>query len=126
MYASGNSRPPVPIPDTTKPVITITSPSPVEYIEGTLVLAKYFASDASNIKSCVGTVPVGSPIDTTGIGIKSFTVTAIDAAGNTSTKTISYTVKKDSSTPPVPITVPQDVKDALTTLNTWITKLQGA
>jgi hypothetical protein len=42
------------------------------------------------LKSCVGDVPDGSPIDTSKVGAKSFTVTAEDNAGNTNSVTHTY------------------------------------
>ena len=41
--------------------------------------------------SCAGTVPNGTPIDTWTKGVKTFVVTATDAAGNTTTRTVTYT-----------------------------------
>src|SRR5262249_3945561 len=58
------------------------------------VLADYQCADAggSDLASCVGTVPVGAPIDTASTGQKTFTVTATDGAGNTTSASVSYTV----------------------------------
>lgn len=47
---------------------------------------------ASAGASCAGTVSSGSPVDTSSFGAKSFTVTATDNVGNTSTQTVTYNV----------------------------------
>jgi hypothetical protein len=44
--------------------------------------------------SCIGTVPTGSPIDTSSSGAKTFVVNATDAVGNATNATVSYTVKR--------------------------------
>jgi hypothetical protein len=54
--------------------------------------ADYACADGgAGINSCAGTVPNGTPIDTWTKGVKTFTVTATDAAGNTTTRTVTYT-----------------------------------
>jgi hypothetical protein len=88
-----------PPPDTTKPTITVTSPSEgASYKLGQSVIADYSCSDdttsASDL-SCVGTVADGSTIDTASVGSKTFTVTATDQANNTETKSINYGVVYD-------------------------------
>ncbi len=45
-----------------------------------------------DVKTKVATVPVGNPINTSTMGVKSFTVTCTDQAGNSTAKTVSYTV----------------------------------
>ncbi len=86
-------EPPTPT-DNVPPTITLTRPADgATYRAGQNVTAAYECADAdSGIASCVGTRPHGSPIDTGSIGTKSFTVTATDNAGNTSTRTVSYKV----------------------------------
>ena len=84
--------------DATKPTIAVSAPkSKGSYRRGAVVYASYACSDViSGVASsagCVGTVPSGSPIDTSTSGSKSFRVDARDAAGNVSTTTVSYTVK---------------------------------
>lgn len=87
--------------DTTDPTIDlITPPEGATYAQGQVVNASYTCADeagGSGVKSCVGDVPNGSAIDTSTEGAKSFTVTATDNAGNTSSVTRNYTV---SGTPP--------------------------
>jgi hypothetical protein len=46
----------------------------------------------STIATCTGTVANGQPMDTSAPGTKSFTVTATDKAGNTTTGTTQHTV----------------------------------
>lgn len=58
--------------------------------------ARYSCADTasgSGLASCVGTVPFGSPLDTSTAGDHSFTVTATDNAGNQTTVTRHYTVQ---------------------------------
>jgi len=82
--------------DTTKPTITLDSPAEgATYTVGQNVIANYSCSDdksSGSDLSCEGTVPSGSPIDTTSVGTKTFSVTATDKAGNTETKSVSYSV----------------------------------
>jgi hypothetical protein len=49
------------------------------YLQGQIVNATYQCSSAAQ---CVGTVPSGSPIDTSTFGLHTFVVTAYDADGN--------------------------------------------
>ncbi len=80
--------------DTTAPSIAITQPSPAAIVaRDAIVPADYACTDnGSGVASCVGSVPAGEPIDTTSTGTKNFTVTASDAAGNASTRNVTYTV----------------------------------
>jgi hypothetical protein len=92
--------------DVTGPTITIATPADgATYNAGQVVNADYSCTDdglgASGVKTCDGPVPSGSAIDTTALGDHAFTVTAADNAGNTSTKTVHYTVA-DSTPPPQP------------------------
>ena len=48
--------------------------------------------DGSGVATCAGTMPAGAPIDTGTLGPHTFTVTAVDAAGERSTRTAGYTV----------------------------------
>ncbi len=80
--------------DRTPPSASITTPaSNAEYAVGAVVTAGYGCSDGlSGVGTCAGTVATGAAIDTIATGVKSFAVTATDAAGNTSTVTHNYTV----------------------------------
>ena len=91
---SGCSMDLTPPIDETPPVVTITVPvDGTSYTLNQAVLADWTATDdLSGIASAVGTVPSGLPIDTGTVGAKTFTVTATDNAGNTATKTVTYTV----------------------------------
>jgi hypothetical protein len=85
-----------PSPDTTKPTITITTPANnATYRLGEPAKAAYTCADTggSGLYSCQGTVPNGSYINTGTVGTKSFTVTARDRAGNTTSVTRTYTVE---------------------------------
>lgn len=92
-------------PDITAPAVSILSPSGcglgtdpdgvvTHYPQGSVVLAAFGCIDPGNgpATSCIGTVPNGEPVDTATAGTKTFTVTATDAAGLTSTRTIEYVV----------------------------------
>ena len=78
--------------DKTPPVVTITVPTEdAEYLLNQNVLANWSAVDAlSGIASASGTVPSGSPIPTATVGSKTFTVTAEDNAGNTTSLMRTY------------------------------------
>jgi hypothetical protein len=80
--------------DKTAPSINIVAPmSGAVYLQNQVVQANYGCSDAlSQVASCVGTVPTGSNIDTSTIGNKSFAVNAVDKAGNSANKNLSYNV----------------------------------
>jgi hypothetical protein len=79
--------------DTTPPTVSIVAPTTGPYIVGQVVTASYSCSDSgSGVASCVGTVPNGSPIDTSSVGSKTFTVVAVDQAGNQTVQPITYTV----------------------------------
>lgn len=80
--------------DKTAPAIIITTPADGgSYTFHQTVLADWSATDGlSGIDSAVGTVVSGNPIDTLSLGTKSFTVTAMDVAGNVSGAVASYDV----------------------------------
>jgi probable HAF family extracellular repeat protein len=85
--------------DRTVPTISITSPeNGASFAQGAALAASFTCSDAtSGVASCAGTVSAGAAIPTDTAGNRTFTVTATDAAGNTSTSTVTYTI-----TPPPP------------------------
>ncbi|MEO6259006.1 MAG: family 10 glycosylhydrolase [Thermoanaerobaculia bacterium] len=75
--------------DKTSPVIAISAPTEgARYLFGQSVAAVYDCTDAlSGIADCsVAT------IDTSSIGVKTFTVSARDVAGNTTSRSVSYRV----------------------------------
>jgi trimeric autotransporter adhesin len=80
--------------DTTAPTVSITTPaSGASYAAGSTVNAAYSCSDGlSGSASCVGSVANGAAINTATAGTFAFAVSATDAAGNTATGSVSYTV----------------------------------
>jgi hypothetical protein len=79
--------------DKKAPSITITSPTATTYLLHQAVTASYACNDGgSGPASCSGPVASGSPLDTSSAGSKSFTVTATDNVGNTTSQTVSYQV----------------------------------
>jgi len=86
--------------DATLPAVTVTRPaSGASYALNQDVTASFACSDAlAGIATCSGTVANGSEIDTSSGGSKSFVVTAFDQAGNSTTKTVFYSV---AGSPPV-------------------------
>ena len=79
--------------DTTAPVVSILSPTNGSvYVTGQAAAASYECVDPSGVASCRGPVPSGRSIDTSTPGVHDFAVTAIDAFGNTSAASVSYTV----------------------------------
>jgi len=96
--------------DTTAPTIAITTPvDGVHYGAGQSVMASYTCSDAggSGVKSCDGSVPNFSLIDTGTLGQHTFTVNAVDNAGNAASATVHYTVD-DRTNPIVTLVSPVD------------------
>jgi hypothetical protein len=92
-----------PTSDTSPPTITIAAPADgATYTQGAGVNASYTCSDpdgSADVASCTGPVANGAAIDTSTIGAHSFTVSASDIAGNTASRSVSYTVSA-----PTPIT----------------------
>ena len=82
--------------DTTAPTATIASPSDgATYTKGQSVTASYLCADeagGSGVASCVGTVADGEAINTATVGSHTFTVTALDNAGNSFAVTHTYNV----------------------------------
>ncbi len=77
--------------DLSPPTITITTPAAnVIYVLGSSVTPVFSCGDlGSGIASCTGS---SATLDTTSIGTRTFTVTAVDVAGNRTTLSRSYTV----------------------------------
>lgn len=82
--------------DKTSPVVTITTPANgASYLQGSTVNADWEVSDTLSLidnSLTTATTPDGSAIDTATTGSKSFTVSATDMAGNTTSVTNNYTV----------------------------------
>jgi hypothetical protein len=99
----------VTVVDETKPTISVTTPpAGATYELGTQVLADYACADEPNgsgVDSCEGTVADGAAVDTGSLGQKTFTVNASDHAGNTESKSVSYTVV-DTKAPSIDVTTP--------------------
>jgi hypothetical protein len=99
----------VTVVDGTKPTISITTPAAGDTYElGAEVLADYACADEANgsgLDECEGSVTNGAAVDTGSLGQKSFTVNASDNAGNTESKSVSYTVV-DTRSPSVVVTTP--------------------
>jgi hypothetical protein len=99
----------VTVDDETSPTISITSPADgATYELGAQVLADYSCADEPNgsgLDSCHGNVADGAALDTGSLGQKTFTVNASDHAGNTESKSVSYTVV-DTKAPTIVVTTP--------------------
>jgi hypothetical protein len=80
--------------DTVAPTATIRKPaSNATYVLNAVEIASYTCADAtSGVASCSGSVADRTRIPTGTVGTQTFSVVATDNAGNTSTKTVSYTV----------------------------------
>lgn len=104
-----------PAPDRDAPEVAISSPSDgVTVVAGTPLPAEFSCSDTggSNLADCMGTRTHSTDLGTE-VGPHTFTVTATDRSGNTSTASVSYTVVAASpvaaspvATPPVTTTSP--------------------
>lgn len=97
-----NSRTVVITIDNTAPAITIGAPTASVYAPNTPVAPSFSCTEDSNysgVATC--TITEGSsPIDTTP-GRHTFTVTATDRAGNSSSKTVEYLVGSGVCVPPI-------------------------
>jgi len=81
--------------DKKAPDILITSPTKSNYPLNQEVAASYnCAEGGSGIgpSGCVGTVASGSPLETSAVGLKVFTVQATDLVGNSSALSVNYAV----------------------------------
>jgi hypothetical protein len=89
--------------DTVKPTVTapVLSPSGGSYVLGQTVTAGYScADDRSGVVNCgshavaaaLSTGPLSDAVATSSLGNQTFTVTAVDAAGNQSSQSVNYTV----------------------------------
>jgi hypothetical protein len=86
------------VEDRAAPAIALRTPAAgATYALGAVVAADYACADApggSGVASCTGDVPDGAPIDTAAVGDHTFTVRAVDAAGNDATRSVSYRVEE--------------------------------
>jgi hypothetical protein len=76
------------------PSITIAVPaSGAAYVLNQAVTVSFSCVDGgSGLNSCIGTAPSGSSLTTSSVGAKSFSVNASDNVGNTSSKSVSYSI----------------------------------
>lgn len=79
--------------DRLAPAISINGPVATTYQFLSSQIASYVCADSgSGVTSCNGSTPSGSAIDTTTVGVHTFTVGANDAVGNLSIATVQYSV----------------------------------
>jgi hypothetical protein len=81
--------------DKTDPQVHPVTPADgATFVQHEEVTAAFGCTDAggSGVDRCTGTADNGAPIDTSTVGVKTFTVTAVDGAGNTTTEVRSYEV----------------------------------
>ena len=80
-------------PEAEAPTITVTSPAVGQGFKvGAVANAAFTCADNVAVDSCTGTVANGSALDTSSLGNKVLKVTAVDAAGNITTKEVAYMV----------------------------------
>ena len=95
--------------DEAAPQVTLDSPSDgAVYTQGEEVLADYSCADEPNgsgLATCSGTVADGEAVDTDALGEHTFTVEASDNAGNTTSRSATYTVV-DRAAPSISISTP--------------------
>ena len=99
----------VTVVDETKPEVTLTTPADgAVYKRGEHVAADYSCADEPNgsgMESCLGDVADGADIDTSTLGEHTFAVQATDRAGNTGSKSATYTVV-DATAPDITVSTP--------------------
>ncbi|MCW3001020.1 MAG: putative glycine rich protein, partial [Conexibacter sp.] len=102
-------------PDVVPPAVIVTAPADgAVYDAGTTVSAAFSCADdaaGDGIAACDGSAAAGAPIDTTP-GPHRFTVTATDAAGNPTTRTVTYTVRDAPAPPSAPSPPTQPMSQA--------------
>ncbi len=83
-------------PDNGKPTVDVAAPiAGGKFLQNSQQIADFSCADAGlGLESCTGTVADGAAIDTSTIGYHTFTVTAMDNAGNSETKTVEYVVDR--------------------------------
>ena len=75
------------------PTITVASPTEGQGFKlGSTAVADFTCADDVAVDSCVGTVADGDTMTMSSLGNKVFKVTAIDSAGNITTKDVAYMV----------------------------------
>jgi hypothetical protein len=79
--------------DKKPPTISISSPTAATYTLNQVVPVGYGCTDGgSGVATCAGPVPSGGNLDTSTVGLHSFTVNSTDNVGNQSKLTVTYTV----------------------------------
>lgn len=84
------------VPDREAPTVTISSPlDGANVVKGSSLTAGYSCADTggSGLVSCVGDVASGTALDTSSVGSRTFSVTAIDGADNRTTTSVSYSIR---------------------------------
>jgi hypothetical protein len=80
------------------PPVSITSPvQGARYLLGQVVKASYTCLGSGSgpaLEACTGSVAAGKPIDTRTVGPHSFSVSATDSGGESTTETVTYTVSR--------------------------------
>jgi hypothetical protein len=80
-------------PDATGATIEISGLTPGQAFKaGSTVTPTYTCTDSAGVDSCAGPVATGTPLNVGNVGNKVFKVTAIDSAGNITTKEVPYMV----------------------------------
>jgi hypothetical protein len=96
--------------DKKAPTISISQPAAASYVLNQSVVASYTCTDGgSGVASCTGPVSSGGTIDTSSAGTRTFTVTATHTVGNTSSKSVDYSVDYHFSGFLQPVDNPQTV-----------------
>jgi hypothetical protein len=103
-------------PDTSGPSIALTTPADGgQYPLGQTIPASYTCNDGpfgSGVATCAGDVAAGAPIETSTLGLHTFTVNATDNLGNVSEPVVhTYSVVpagNDNTPPLVTITTPSN------------------
>lgn len=79
--------------DRRAPSISLDVPASQLYVLNAAVAASYDCADGgSGVATCTAPVASGANVDTGSVGARTFKVTAVDAVGNQSSKSVDYTV----------------------------------
>jgi YVTN family beta-propeller protein len=100
-YTSTTATVTLVVMDSTPPTIEITAPAPgaLVALNADLTAAFACADGESGVSDCDGTVANGAALDTSTPGVRTFIVTTRDAAGNTATREVTYTVAAVTAIP---------------------------
>jgi YVTN family beta-propeller protein len=113
--------------DTIAPGLTISQPAAGGLLGlGQPLPAIYLCADASSgVNACNGTVANGATLDTATAGTRTFVVSASDAAGNTASQTVYYTVLNNADVATEYLYVPNRLDGTVSVVDTR-TNLQVA